>query len=198
MIKRSNKTEETPDFDEMMNEVEHEMETLQAKQAIIDQVPELRQLGSDIEKLITAVINSKLSLETSIQQAKRAESALNDSVRAISKKVDTINDHIDGVIEEAPSRLNVAVHTSDADMERIEALFSKQRQWMMECNRKHFREISEMLADERERVRQRYREYDGCYFGHFAQWFIWPFFTLGLAFLGYLLFTTLNAHYHWL
>ena len=131
MIKRSNKTEETPDFDEMMNEVEHEMETLQAKQAIIDQVPELRQLGSDIEKLITAVINSKLSLETSIQQAKRAESALNDSVRAISKKVDTINDHIDGVIEEAPSRLKVAVHTSDADMERIEALFSKQRQWMM-------------------------------------------------------------------
>ena len=131
MIKRSNKTEETPDFDEMMNEVEHEMETLQAKQAIIDQVPKLRQLGSDIEKLITAVINSKLSLETSIQQAKRAESALNDSVRAISKKVDTINDHIDGVIEEAPSRLNVAVHTSDADMVRIEALFSKQRQWMM-------------------------------------------------------------------
>lgn len=198
MIKRSNKTEETPDFDEMMNEVEHEMETLQAKQAIIDQVPELRQLGSDIEKLITAVINSKLSLETSIQQAKLAESALNDSVRVISKKVDTINDHIDGVIEEAPSRLNVAVHTSDADMERIEALFSKQRQWMMECNRKHFREISEMLADERERVRQRYREYDGYYFGHFAQWFIWPFFTLGLAFFGYLLFTTLNAHYHWL
>ena len=198
MIKRSNKTEETPDFDEMMNEVEHEMETLQAKQAIIDQVPELRQLGSDIEKLITAVINSKLSLETSIQQAKRAESALNDSVRVINKKVDTINDHIDGVIEEAPSRLNVAVHTSDADMERIEALFSKQRQWMMECNRKHFREISEMLADERERVRQRYREYGGCYFGHFAQWFIWPFFTLGLAFFGYLLFTTLNAHYHWL
>ena len=198
MIKRSNKTEETPDFDEMMNEVEHEMETLQAKQAIIYQVPKLRQLGSDIEKLITAVINSKLSLETSIQQAKLAESALNDSVRVISKKVDTINDHIDGVIEEAPSRLNVAVHTSDADMERIEALFSKQRQWMMECNRKHFREISEMLADERERVRQRYREYDGCYFGHFAQWFIWPFFTLGLAFFGYLLFTTLNAHYHWL
>ena len=198
MIKRSNKTEETPDFDEMMNEVEHEMETLQAKQAIIDQVPELRQLGSDIEKLITAVINSKLSLETSIQQAKRAESALNDSVRVINKKVDTINDHIDGVIEEAPSRLNVAVHTSDADMERIEALFSKQRQWMMECNRKHFREISEMLADERESVRQRYREYDGCYFGHIAQWFIWPFFTLGLAFFGYLLFTTLNAHYHWL
>ena len=125
MIKRSNKTEETPDFDEMMNEVEHEMETMQAKQAIIDQVPKLRQLGSDIEKLITAVINSKLSLETSIQQAKRAESALNDSVRVISKKVDTINDHIDGVIEEAPLRLNVAVHTSDADMERIETLFSK-------------------------------------------------------------------------
>ncbi|MDO5770696.1 MAG: hypothetical protein Q4Q28_00995, partial [Bacteroidales bacterium] len=61
MIKRNNKTEETPDFDEMMNEVEHEMETLQAKQAIIDQVPELRQLGSDIDKLITAVINSTYS-----------------------------------------------------------------------------------------------------------------------------------------
>ena len=126
MIKRSNKTEETPDFDEMMNEVEHEMETLQAKQAIIDQVPELRQLGSDIEKLITAVINSKLSLETSIQQAKRAESALNDSVRVINKKVDTINDHIDGGIEEAPSRQNLAILHPRSRLLRLPALHHPQ------------------------------------------------------------------------
>ena len=41
----------------------------------------------------------------------------------------------------------------------------------------HIREVNSMFADERKKVRERYKEYDGCYLGHYAQWF---FFTIGI------------------
>ena len=44
----------------------------------------------------------------------------------------------------------------------------------------HIREVNSMLADERKKVRERYKEYDGCYLGHYAQWFFWFFFTIGI------------------
>ena len=37
----------------------------------------------------------------------------------------------------------------------------------------HIREVNSMFADERKKVRERYKEYDGCYLGHYAQWFFW-------------------------
>ena len=43
----------------------------------------------------------------------------------------------------------------------------------------HIREVNSMFADERKKVRERYKEYYGCYLGHYAQWFFWFFFVLG-------------------
>ena len=37
----------------------------------------------------------------------------------ISKKVDTINQHIDKVLENAPTKLKVAVNVNDADWQKI-------------------------------------------------------------------------------
>lgn len=34
-------------------------------------------------------------------------------------------------------------------------------------------------SGERRKVQKRYKEYDGCYLGHYAQWFFWFFFVLG-------------------
>ena len=44
----------------------------------------------------------------------------------------------------------------------------------------HIREVNSMFADERKKVRERYKEYDGYYLGHHAQWFFWFFFTIGI------------------
>ena len=44
----------------------------------------------------------------------------------------------------------------------------------------HIHEVNFMFADERKKVRERYKEYDGCYLGHYAQWFFWIFFTIGI------------------
>ena len=63
--------------------------------------------------------------------------------------------------------------------------------------RKQFREINDMLAKERKDVQKRYKEYDGCYLGHYAQWFFWFFFIIGIVIFGLVIFLTLDTHYHW-
>ena len=121
----------------MMNEVEEELEVQQAKQNIADRVPELKQLSANIEKATTAVINAKLSLESSIRQSQREEGVLGAAVNTISGKIDTINKHIDHVIEDAPTKLKVTVNVSDDDWEKMQKLHN---QWM--------EQEKQMLADQ--------------------------------------------------
>ena len=126
-IKKSKNKESITDFDNMMNEVEEELEVQQAEQNIADRVPELKQLSANIEKATTAVINAKLSLESSIRQTQREEGVLGAAVNTISGKIDTINKHIDHVIEDAPTKLKVTVNVSDDDWEKMQKLHN---QWM--------------------------------------------------------------------
>ena len=136
-IKKSKNNESITDFDNMMNEVEEELEVQQAEQNIADRVPELKQLSVNIEKATTAVINAKLSLESSIRQTQREEGVLGAAVNTISGKVDTINEHIDHVMEDAPTKLKVTVNVSDADWQKMQELHN---QWM--------EQEKQMLADQ--------------------------------------------------
>ena len=136
-IKKSKNNESITDFDNMMNEVEEELEVQQAEQNIADRVPELKQLSTDIEKATTAVINAKLSLESSIRQTQREEGVLGAAVNTISGKVDTINEHIDQVMKDAPTKLKVAVTVCDDDWEKMQKLHS---QWL--------EQEKQMLADQ--------------------------------------------------
>ena len=173
-------TEERSDFDNMMNDVENEVEEQQAEDGLVNRVPELKQLSEDIDKATNTFINATLELESAIQQYQRAEAKLGGAVTTISKKVDTINQHIDKVLENAPTQLKVSVQVNDADWQKIQELFSKERQWMTSQMQMHIREVNSMFADERKKVLERYKEYDGCYLGHYAQWFFWFFFTIGI------------------
>ena len=136
-IKKSKNNESITDFDNMMNEVEEELEVQQAEQNIADRVPELKQLSTDIEKATTAVINAKLSLESSIRQTQREERVLGAAMNTISNKVDSINEHIDQVMEDAPTKLKVTVTVCDTDWEKMQKLHN---QWM--------EQEKQMLADQ--------------------------------------------------
>lgn len=173
-------SEERSDFDNMMNDVENEVEEQQAEDGLVNRVPELKQLSEDIDKATNTFINATLELESAIQQYQRAETKLSGAVTTIGKKVDTINQHIDKVMENAPTKLKVSVIVNDADWQKIQELFTKERQWMVSQIQEHIREVNSMFADERKKVRERYKEYDGCYLGHYAQWFFWFFFTFGI------------------
>ena len=180
MIKRSKNREEKPDFDDIVNDIELEVETQQVEHDIANRLLELKQLSSAIDKATTAVINTKLTLESAIRQTNREEGKLGEAVLKISNKVDSINQHMDKVMGNAPTKLKVSVNVNDADWQKIQELFAKERQWMTAQMQTHIREVNSMLADERKKVRERYKEYDGCYLGHYAQWFFWFFFTFGI------------------
>ena len=161
-------TEERSDFDNMLNDVENEVEEQQAEDGLVSRVPELKQLSEDIDKATNTFINAALELESAIQQYQRAEAKLGGAVTTISKKVDTINQHIDKVLENASTKLKVSVNINDVDWQKIQELFAKERQWMTAQMQMHIREVNSMFADERKKVRERYKEYDGCYLGHYA------------------------------
>ena len=173
-------TEERSDFDNMMDDVENEIEEQQAEDGLVSRVPELKQLSEDIDKATSTFINATLELKSAIQQYQRAEVQLGGAVTTIGKKVDTINQLINKVLENAPNQLKVSVNVNDADWQKIQELFAKERQWMTSQMQIHIREVNSMFADERKKVRERYKEYDGCYLGHYAQWFFWFFFTIGI------------------
>ena len=137
MIRKSKIKETQPDFEDMMNEVEEDIQEQNAEEEIINHVPELKQLSTDIDKATTAVINAKLSLESSIRQTQREEGVLGAAVNTISGKVDTINEHIDQVMKDAPTKLKVAVTVCDDDWEKMQKLHS---QWL--------EQEKQMLADQ--------------------------------------------------
>lgn len=177
---RTNKNKETkPDFEEMMSEVEEDIQEQDAEQEIISRVPELKLLSNNIDKATTTWLSATYELESAIQQYQRAEKKLDATVTDIRGKVDGINDHIDKVLKDAPTKLQVSVNVADADWQKIQALFDQQHQWMLTKMQEHIREVNNMFVEERRRVQKRYKEYDGCYLGHYAQWFFWFFFVLG-------------------
>ena len=139
MIRKSknNENENKPDFDVMFNEVQEEIQKKDAEQDIVNRVPELKQLSADIDKATTAVINAKLSLESSIRQTQREEGILGAAVNTISNKVDSINEHIDQVMEDAPTKLKVTVTVCDTDWQKMQELHN---QWM--------EQEKQMLADQ--------------------------------------------------
>ena len=111
----------------MFNEVQKEIQEKDAEDEVINRTSDLRKLSENIDKATTAVINAKLSLESSIRQTQREEGVLGAAVNTISDKVDTIDKHIDQVMEDAPTKLKVTVNVSEADWQRMQELHD---QWL--------------------------------------------------------------------
>lgn len=181
MIRKSKNNENKLDFDVMFNEVQKEIQEKDAEQDIISRVPELKELSDNINKTTNTCVNATLQCESVIQQYQRAEEKLGNAVDTISGRVDIIHKHIEQVMEDAPTKLRVSVNVSDADWQNIQDTFDKEHKWMLVKMQEHIREVNTMLVQERRKVRDRYKEFDGCYLGHYAQWFFWFFFTIGVS-----------------
>ena len=180
-IKKSKNRLDKPDFDEIMSEVEEDIQEQDAEQEIVDRVPDLKRLSGDIDKATNTWVNATLELESAIQQYQRAERKLDSTVTDIRGKVDAINTHIDKVLEDAPTKLKVSVNVANADWQKMQDQFDQEHKWMLAKMQEHIREVNGMFVEERRRVQKRYKEYDGCYLGHYAQWFFWFFFILGFS-----------------
>ena len=196
-IKKSKNRLDKPDFDEIMSEVEEDIQEQDAEQDIVDRVPELKRLSGDIDKATNTWVNATLELESAIQQYQRAERKLDSTVTDIRGKVDTINTHIDKVLEDAPTKLKVSVNVADADWKKMQDQFDQEHKWMLAKMQEHIREVNGMFVEERRRVQKRYKEYDGCYLGHYAQWFFWFFFILGFSLFIYTIVIMVGKWLNW-
>ena len=181
MIKANKNNENKSDFDEMMNEVEEVIQEKDAEDAVVNRAPELKKLSDDIDKATNTWINAALQLESGIQQYQRCERKLDSTVTDIRGKVDNINEHIDDVMKDAPDKLKVSVQLNDDDWQKIQELFNQQRQWVIGQAQTTVQTVNTMLVEERKKAMNRYKEYDGCYLGHYAQWFFWFFFVIGFS-----------------
>jgi len=121
----------------MFNEVQKEIQEKDAEDEVINRTSDLRKLSENIDKATAAVINAKLSLESSIRQTQREEGVLGAAVKTISDKVDTIDKHIDQVMEDAPTKLKVTVTVCDTDWQKMQELHA---QWI--------EQEKQMLADQ--------------------------------------------------
>ena len=196
-IRKSKNREDMPDFDKMWGEVQEEIQEKDAENAVVNRAPELRTLSENIDKATNTWINATLELESAIQQYQRAERKLDDSVTTIRGKVDNINEHIDNLLKEAPDKLKVSVNVADADWKKIQDLFDQKHKWMLAKMQEHIREVNGMFIEERRRVQKRYKEYDGCYLGHYAQWFFWFFFVLGFFLFTSVIVMMVGKGLHW-
>ena len=181
MIKANKNNENKSDFDEMMNEVEEVIQEKDAEDAVVNRAPEPKKLSDDIDKATNTWINAALQLESGIQQYQRCERKLDSTVTDIRGKVDNINEHIDDVMKDAPDKLKVSVQLNDDDWQKIQELFNQQRQWVIGQAQTTVQTVNTMLVEERKKAMNRYKEYDGCYLGHYAQWFFWFFFVIGFS-----------------
>ena len=179
MIKRSKNKDNRPDFDDVMNGVEQEVQADKAEQNLDDRISKIEQLATTVDEATTAVINAKLTLETAIRQSQREEGKLEAAVTTAKTKVETINNHLDNALKEAPTKLKVSVEVSDADWQKMQQMFDEHNKQIHAKMQEHLKEVNAMFADERRKVNERYKEYDGVYLGRYAQWFVGIFFCLG-------------------
>ena len=196
-IRKSKNHEDMPDFDEMWGDVQEEIQEKDAEDAVVNRASELKKLSEDIDKATNTWINATLQLESAIQQYQRCERKLDSTVTDIRGKVDTINEHIDNVLKDAPTKLQVSVNVADADWKKIQELFDQEHKWMLAKMQEHIREVNGMFVEERRRVQKRYKEYDGCYLGHYAQWFFWFFFVLGFFLFTCVIVMMVGKGLHW-
>ena len=153
MIKRSKNQECRPDFDDVMNGVEQEVQADKAEQNLDDRISKIEQLATTVDEATTAVINAKLTLETAIRQSQREEGKLEAAVTTAKTKVETINDHLDNALKEAPTKLKVSVEVSDADWQKMQQMFDEHNKQIKLKMQEHLKEVNAMFANERRKVK---------------------------------------------
>ena len=163
MIKKSKNNENKPDFDVMFNEVQKEILEKDAEDEVINRTSDLRKLSENIDKATTAIINAKLSLESSIRQTQREEGVLGAAVKTISDKVDTIDKHIDQVMEDAPTKLKVTVTVCDTDWQKMQELHDQWMEQEKQALEGHHRQQKESWQKQSQRLMNIVKDNEGVW-----------------------------------
>lgn len=172
--------EDMPDFDDMMNEAQQEIESNDAEDKLDTRLAALMKINEQVEKTTNNLINAMLQVEHAFEIYRLFETNAKATVDGIYQKVDSIKSHADEVAKDLHDRLHVRVTFTDEAKTEVASMFEEHRTEVNELHKKNLEEVDKMLVEERKKTQKRFKEYDGTYFGHYVQWVFLLFFYFGL------------------
>lgn len=170
---------------------------------IKDILPVLRQYNEDLKTGQNNIIKEQAGMERMAHWFEMLYEKLFDKYKVLNGKVDSINDHLDAVIEDAPNKLAVSVGVSEADYQAIQSMFDQQVQRMTYLHRsqmqemialhdKQMKELNDRIAcdikhqyergnEHRSEVDRMLKDSDGLYLRGIWSWVCGIFFWIGVV-----------------
>lgn len=150
----------------------------------------LEKAGSELHAAIDALNSAKKELVTTKGELQKAKTELNttyqklvDSKKALDAAVGSVDNIVGGITNAIvkAEQSTVPVGVKESDMTAIDGKFN---QFIKKINGIVSKATSDQIQEfekQRMNARQQYKEYDGIWLGHIAQYFFMFFFLLGLG-----------------
>lgn len=142
--KNQNKENDALFLQNLISQSEEEGEAKELLIKIKDILPVLRQYNEDLKVGQNNIIKEQAGMERMIHWFEMLYDKLFGKYKVLYEKVDSINDHIDAVMEDAPNKLAVTVRVSEADYQVIQSMFDQQIQKMTRLHRSQMQEMIDL------------------------------------------------------
>lgn len=142
--KKHNKETDALFLQNLISQSEEEGEAKELLVKIKDILPVLKQYNEDLKVGQNNIIKEQAGMERMIHWFEMLYDKLFGKYKVLYEKVDSINNHIDSVIEDAPNKLSISVRVSDADYQFIQSMFDQQVQKMAKLYRSQMQEMTDL------------------------------------------------------
>ncbi len=139
----------------LISEAQEEGEAKEILVDIKDILPILKQYNEDLKVGQNNIINERLGMERMAHWYELLFKKLFDKYNELKKKIDSIDNHIDRVIEDAPNKLVVRVRVSEADTQVIQSMFDQHIQKMNDLHKQQMQEMTDLHAKQMEELNNR-------------------------------------------
>ena len=142
--KNQNKETDALFLQNLISQSEEEGEAKELLVKIKDILPVLKQYNEDLKVGQNNIIKEQAGMERMIHWFEMLYDKLFGKYKVLYEKVDSINNHIDSVIEDALNKLSISVRVSDADYQFIQSMFDQQVQKMAKLYRSQMQEMTDL------------------------------------------------------
>ena len=124
------------------------------------------------------------------------EGVLGAAVNTISNKVDSINEHIDQIMEDAPTKLRVTVNVSDADWQKMQELHAQWLEQEKQMLADHYKQQESLWQKQSHRLTEIVRKNEGVWLS--AKIFYIVGFLSLLSIITIVLEIAFYVYFHWI
>ncbi len=150
----------------------------------------LEKAGTELRAAIDALNSAKQELESTKSELQKAKTELNttykklvDAKKALDAAVKSTDNIVGGITNAIikAEQSTVPVGVKESDMTKIDDKFNQFIKKINGVTTTAANNLIQEFEKQRKNARQQYKEYDGIWLGHIAQYFFMFFFLLGLG-----------------